>query len=170
MSYSCMDNTGNLMKAHNKILKPKDNELEAKWNCRDKEKCPLPGKVHHKSVICEADVSTTNSRRTYIGLASNTFKTWYTVHKSTCTKREIESSTELSKHIWKLKEEHTPFETSWKIVKQTKPYSPSTKRCNLCLWEKYYIITANKDSKLNSQTDLLSTCRHKRKFLLSEYG
>ena len=44
------------------------------------------------------------------------------------------------------------------------------KHCNLCLWEKYYIITANKDSTLNSRTELVSTCRHKRKFLLSEYG
>ena len=152
LSYSCMDNMGKLIKAHsNKILKPKDNELEAKCNCRNKEKCPFPGKCTTKNVIYEADVSTTNNRRTYIGLTSNTFKTRYTAHKSTFTKREKENSTELSKHIWKLKDENTPFETIWKIVKQAKPYSPSTKRCNLCLWEKYYIITANKDSTLNSR-------------------
>ena len=171
LSYSCMDNMGKLIKAHNnKILKPKDNEIEAKCNCRNKDKCPLPGKCTTKSVIYEADVSTTNSTRTYVGLTSNTFKTRYMAHKSTFTNREKESSTELSKHIWKLKEENTPFETSWKIIKQAKPYSPSTKRCNLCLWEKYYIITANKVSTLNSRTELVSTCRHKRKFLLSEYG
>ena len=116
------------------------------------------------------NTTTTNSTRTYVSLTSNTFKTRYTAHKSTFTNREKESSTELSKHIWKLKEENTPFETSWKIIKQAKPYSPSTKRCNLCLWEKYYIITANKDSTLKSRTELVSTCRHKRKFVLSEYG
>ena len=166
-----MDNMGKLIKAHNnKILKPKDNEIEAKCNCRNKDKCPLPGKCTTKNVIYEAYVSTTNSTRTYVGLTSNTFKTRYTAHKSTFTNREKESSTELSKHIWKLKEENTPFETSWKIIKQAKPYSPSTKRCNLCLWEKYYIITANKDSTLNSRTELVSTCRHKKKFLPSEYG
>ena len=67
---------------------PKDNEIEVKCNCRNKDKCPLPGKCTTKNVIYEADVSTTNSTRTYVGLTLNTFKTRYTAHKSTFTKRE----------------------------------------------------------------------------------
>ena len=71
---------------------------------------------------------------------------------------------------WKLKDKNIPFETTWGILKPAPPYTPSTKRCNLCTWEKYYITTAEKDKILNSRSELISTCRHRRKFLLSEYG
>ena len=57
-----------------------------------------------------------------------------------------------------------------RALKHAQPYTPSTKRCNLCTWEKYYITTAEKDNILNSRSELISTCRHRRKFLLSEYG
>ena len=49
-----------------------------------------------------------------------------------------------------LKDENTPFEISWKIVKYAQPYSPLTNRCNLCLWKTFYITTANKDSTLKT--------------------
>ena len=94
----------------------------------------------------------------------------YTAHKATFTKREKENNTELSKHIWKLKDQNIPFETTWRILKHAQPYTPSTKRCNLCTWEKYYITATEKDNILNSRSELISTCRHRRNFLLSEYG
>ncbi|KAL5015873.1 hypothetical protein ScPMuIL_005462 [Solemya velum] len=42
----------------------------------------------------------------------------------------------LSKYLWRLKEENTDFDPSWKIIKKAKGYSPTSKRCDLCLWEK----------------------------------
>ena len=43
------------------------------------------------------------------------------------------------------------------------PYTPLTKRCYLCQWEKYYmyIITANKNARLNQRSDLVTECMHK---------
>ena len=165
-----MDNMGAIIKAHNNKLLNTNRKDKDKCNCRKKENCPLPGKCTTSNVIYEAKVSTTSNDKFYIGLTANSFKTRYTSHKASFNNKEKENSTELSKYIWKLKAEQTPYDISWKIIKQAKPYSPTTKRCNLCLWEKYHITTANKEKTLNSRSELISTCRHKRKFLLSEHG
>ena len=171
LSYSCMNSMGNIIKSHNnRILQATNNQPEDKCNCRNKDNCPLPGKCTTQNVIYEATVTTPSNSKKYIGLTANSFKKRYTSHKASFTKRENEHSTELSKHIWKLKDQNIPFETTWRILKHAQPYTPSTKRCNLCTWEKYYITIAEKDKILNSRSELVSTCRHRRKFLVSEYG
>ena len=43
---------------------------------------------------------------------------------------------------------------TWSIVRKAKPYSPRTNRCNLCLWEKYYIMKAD---RLTGSQVLLTT-------------
>ena len=171
LSYSCMDNMNNIIKAHNnKMTNTKPSQENDRCNCRKKEECPLPGKCTTKNIIYEAKVSTSDNNKTYIGLTANTFKTRYASHKSSFINKEKKNSTELSKHIWKLKEKSTPYTITWKVICHAQPYNPTTKRCNLCLWEKYHILTSNKEDTLNSRSELVSTCRHKRKFFLSELG
>ena len=48
-------------------------------------------------------------------------------------------ATELSIYIWNLKELDVQYSTKWKIIEQCWPYSNKTKRCNLCLYEKFII-------------------------------
>ena len=170
ISYSCMNNMANIVKAHNnKIIKNDSINRMETCNCRKKEECPLPGKCTVDNVVYEAKVATINTEKTYIGLTSNSFKTRYATHKASFLHTEKRHQTELSKYIWTLKDKNTPHTITWRIIRRAQPYSPLTNRCNLCLWEKFYIITA-KSNNLNSRTELISTCRHKRKFLLSEYG
>ena len=52
---------------------------------------------------------------------------------------------------------------------KARTYSNTTKRCNLCTAEKFWIITADKTNTLNRRSELVSTCRHSRKFLLSNF-
>ena len=170
VSYSCTTNMANLIKAHNNKLTNKIENRDETCNCRRKQDCPLPGKCTINNVIYEAIVKTTNETKHYIGLTSNMFKTRYTAHKASFSNPNKKNSTELSKHIWQLKAKGTPYDISWKIIKRADPYSPKSHRCNLCLWEKYFITTADKSKLLNSRSELISTCRHRRKFLLSEYG
>ena len=40
-------------------------------------------------------------------------------------------------------------------------------RCNLCLWEKYFIICKPELAALNKRNELVSSCRHAKKFLLA---
>ena len=58
----------------------------------------------------------------------------------------------------------------WKILSKAKSYNVCNKRCNLCLEEKYFIILKPDLSSLNKRNELLSSCRHRRKYLLSNYN
>ena len=78
-------------------------------------------------------------------------------------------STELSKHIWHLKDAKIGFSLTWKILKQAAPFNPASNRCNLCLWEKYFIICRADLASLNKRNELVTSCRHARKFLLSSF-
>ena len=166
-----MNNMDNIIKAHNTQILNSDatKQIESTCNCRNKETCPLPQKCTIENVVYQAKVTSTNSTKFYIGLTSTTFKSRYDQHKSSFNSAKDKHNTELSKHIWKLKDNNTPYQITWKILQQAQPYYPKTKRCNLCLSEKYHIITADKSTTLNSRSELISSCRHRRKFLLSQY-
>ena len=121
-------------------------------------------------MIYEAKVTTQNDDKRYIGLTTTSFKTRYSSHKANFNNRDKSNQTELSKHIWKLKDDGTPYNITWTIKRLAQPYSPGSKKCSLCLWEKYFIITADRKNTLNSRSELVSTCRHKKKHLFSRYG
>lgn len=169
ISYSCMDNIDKITKAHNNsINNHAKDQTPDQCNCRNKNDCPLPNKCTIKNVVYEAEVETEDDTKSYIGLTATTFKTRYTAHKASFNNIEKRFQTELSAHIWDLKEKHKQYSIKWKILRRAQPYNPQTKRCNLCLWEKFHIIKSCKNI-LNSKSELVSTCRHRRKYLLSEY-
>ena len=146
ISYSSMDNMEKLTKAHNNKLINKNNNhtTQPRCNCRNKDDCPLPGKCTSQNIVYQATVTSQNEEKIYVGLTSNTFKTRYSAHKNSFIHPEKKHQTELSTHIWKLKDNNIPHSINWKIIKHARPYSPRTKRCNLCLWEKCYIIISDK--------------------------
>ena len=171
LSYSCMSNVKQKITAHNRkrTNAASTNNNLIKCNCRNKDACPTPGKCTTPSVIYQATVKTINNTRadeTYIGLTENSFKTRYTNHKSSFNNQHKRHSTELSKYIWELKDKGISYSIAWKILTQARPYSTATGRCNLCLTEKYHIICKPNMASLNKRNELVSTCRHARKFLL----
>ena len=99
--------------------------------------------------------------QTYIGLTENSFKTRFTNHRNSFKDHKKKLSTELSKHVWKLKEANVHFQISWKILKHTASYNPVSERCNLCLWEKYFIICRPELATLNRRNELVSSCRQR---------
>ena len=74
--------------------------------------------------------------------------------------------TELSKYLWELKMKNEEFKVSWKILAKARAYSNLSKRCNLCIEEKYFIITNPQMATLNKRNELVSTCRHRRNYIL----
>ena len=173
LSYSCMPNVHQIIATHNKtILKkhsePTQEEAPRECNCRHKESCPLPGKCLTESVVYQATVTREDNlqKETYVGHTEGEFKTRYNNHTSSFRNLKHKHSTELSKYIWQLKEANIGYSIRWKILKKCKAYSNKTKRCNLCLYEKFIIIYQPKLSSLNSRNELISTCRHRKKFLL----
>ena len=77
-----------------------------------------------------------------------------------------ERKTELSKHVWMLKDSNKSYKVVWCIVARAPPYKSGSGRCALCLTEKSVIVRANPKGLLNKRTELISKCRHRNKYLL----
>ncbi len=173
LSYSCMPNISRVIDAHNKseIEKSKPSTEDVKsCNCRIKNDCPLDGKCRERGIVYQATVIAEGKRHeTYIGLTDTEFKMRYANHKQSFSKESLKNATELSKHIWTLKDQNVSYKLKWKIMGKAKSYSNVSKRCNLCLLEKYFIICHRDQATLNSRSELVSSCRHSAKFLLKNW-
>ena len=56
------------------------------------------------------------------------------------THKKYSNETELSKHIWHLKQNKTDFTIKWSIIKKSISNTGGSNRCNLCLDEKISIL------------------------------
>ena len=166
VSYSCMPNMQSIIQADNRKKLDKKTETSERCNCRRKDNCPVNGQCQKTNVIYQAVVKCDGTSESYVGLTSNSFKTRYNKHKNTFNDIRQKFSTELSKHIWTLKCQNRDYEIKWNILCRAQPYSNATKRCNLCITEKYYIICRPELATLNKRSELISKCRHQAKFLL----
>ena len=141
-------------------------------NCWQKDACPHDGNCPQPSVIYQATIKGNNMRKgnnmaeTYIVLTENDFKTRYRNHTASFRHAKHRNSTELSKHIWTLKDNNIEHFISWRILSSHSPYNSSSKRCNLCLKEKFLIICRPELSALNKCNELVSSCHHRNKALL----
>ncbi|GFO44660.1 inositol hexakisphosphate and diphosphoinositol-pentakisphosphate kinase 2 [Plakobranchus ocellatus] len=169
ISYSCMPNVKSIITAHNKsVLAQKNTRAEstAQCNCRDRKACPLENNCLQDSIIYQATVTQKDNQiDTYIGMTENTFKTRFYQHNSTFRLPHKRNSTSLSEKIWKLKDTNTEFTITWDIIAKSRPCSPATKICSLCLEERYQILT-RRPSLNKKKNEFLSTCPHRRKYLL----
>jgi hypothetical protein len=133
--------------------------LSPKWKCLD------------RSVIylCNVKKTPSDEGKNYIGLTENTFKSRWYQHKNSFKYESKATATELSKYVWRLKNEGTSDPIlHWEIIDHAKSYRNGSKACNLCLTEKYHIITS-KLFLLNKRSELVSKCRHSNKFFLNNY-
>ena len=93
-----------------------------------------------ENVIYQAEVTTSTTKETYIGLCDTTFKLRYRNHMCSFRNERYKHATELSKHIWSLKDQKIAYQIKWWKIKQARSYSNVSKRCNLCLWENFFIL------------------------------
>ena len=107
--------------------------------------------------------------RHQIGMTATTFKERYANHTSSFRHKKDSYKTELSKHIWKLKENNQDYTIKWSILKRAISYTGGSKRCNLCLEEKFWILKdINKDNFLDKRSEIFGKCRHKNRFRVSK--
>ena len=131
----------------------------------------MDNKCLERSMIYQATVTRldNNKTETYVGLCETDFKTRYSNHKTSLKHSNKRHSTELSKYVWTLKDNNTPHTITWKKLTTATAYNNSTKRCNLCLQEKYYILYKPHMASLNKRTEINNTCRHSRSYLLCHF-
>ena len=139
LSYSCMPNLAQKISAHSKsVLKLNPSAPKKPCNCRVKQECPLNGNCQARNIIYQASVKTNGEVETSVGLTGDHFKSRFRNHTASFRDQRKENASELSKHIWELKN-NTEFTITWKILARASCYSNTTKRCNLCLTEKFFI-------------------------------
>ena len=161
-----------IVSTHNKNIlndAPKSNKEKRTCNCRNKT-CPLDGTCLDESVIykCHVTMTENDERKHYIGLTGETFKDRWAGHTYSFRHVNGSKSTELSKYVWVLKNSGIEPKLTWEIIDRATSYKNGSKTCNLCITEKYHIITS-KLSLLNKRSELISKCRHVNKFLLNNY-
>ena len=171
LSYSCTMNMDAIIKAHNaKILKKEEesnNNDERSCKCRDKAGCPVANNCLKSNVVYKATVQHEGNTQHYIGMTENTFKTRFTLHKSSLKHSKNRNKTELSNLIWTLKDKNIPYKLTWSIIDQARSYQPGKRTCNLCLSEKYHILVS--PNLINRKSELLNKCPHRRKYLACNY-
>ena len=166
-----MPNVKQIIASHNTEVKRKNEPTvtpNTMCRCRDKNECPLEQKCLTTGVIYQATVTRQDTLRkeTYIGLTEGDFKTRFTNHKCDFNNAHRRNTTTLSRYIWSLKDKNILYSVQWKIVSKSSSYSNSSKSCNLCLTEKYFIIFQPEMSSLNHRNELASTCLHRKNYLL----
>ena len=166
-----MKNIENILKSHSKELLHNYQNSETKvirqCNCRSKNSCPLNGKCLTESLLYSAKIETPSENFTFIGMTEGSFKTRYNNHNASFCLPQYKSATKLSEAVWSFKDNGTPYNIKWVIVKRGTPFKNGNKYCDLCTTEKVEIILRSKDLRLlNSRSEIMAKCRHKRKFSL----
>ena len=87
--------------------------------------------------------------------------------RSNFKKPNLVHETTLATYIWKLKRKQENFDIHWSIKDKAKPFNPVSKRCRLCLKEKYHIIFQPEGASLNRRSEIFSSCRHRLSKLLA---
>ena len=83
------------------------------------------------------------------------------MHKSSFKLEHKRTSTTLSEHVWKLKNNNTNFNIQWEIVKKVKPFAPNNKLCKLCSQEKLSILRSA--PSLKKRSEIFGHCIHRKK-------
>ena len=169
-----MENMASIIKRHNrKIIGNNFKNADEGCNCRGKNKCPLENKCLSTSLVYKACVCADENTevKNYIGLTEGTFKQRFNGHQLSFRNKKYANSTELSKHVWKLKNSGKVQNTNikWSIITKAAPYNNGSKRCNLCLTEKLFITKAETSNTLNKRSELISKCRHENKYYIMNY-
>ena len=135
----------------------------ADCNCQKslKKDCPMPGECDQDGAIYQTTMTTNGGRvQTYVGLAKN-FKKRYRKHK-TCLEDEFaEGHTRLTTQFWIEKNAGNNPVVTWKYLERNVPtFNPVTKKCRLCLREKFTIVLRPDLATLNSRQEIFGHCRH----------
>ena len=171
LSYCCMPNMEAIITGHNfKILQNKESKNKNMCNCAEPSECPLEGKCLSESIIYRATVSTAEGEKDYIGCSEGKFKLRFNNHTKSFTHKTYRNDTKLSQYIWSLREQDKKFSISWEIAATAAPYMCGSRKCDICLTEKLFISRADPEKLLNSRAEIISTCRHRRKFTLQKFN
>ena len=150
LSYCGTTNVGNIKQHNSKVLSKTNDNNNRKCNCQSKTHYPLHGECLTQCLVYKATSTTSSNSFVHYRTSEWEFKTRYNNHSKSFRHCECMNETELSKHMWNLKDQC------------------GSTRCDLCLSEKVSIICADPDTLLNKRTELISKFCHRNKFFLAK--
>ena len=110
-------------------------------NCKKgTNNCPMSGNCLTKSIVYQANVTSINEIKQYIGLASTTFKERLYNHHLSFNNERYEHSTHLSKYIWELKRADISYKITWSTVVDAPTYHPTKKNVTYVLQKKFLFL------------------------------
>ena len=170
VAYRTMPNMKQILSMHNSKVRYQEVEQPPPGcNCRGGVAvCPLQGACLTEGVIYEAQVTRLDNHTSefYTGVTAGTFKRRYYGHSYDFRHRSQRTSSSLSSHIWDLKDAGVDYDLFWKIIARGRGFNPTTRSCQACLKEKYYIMFRPEGATLNNRSEFYNTCRHRKKLLL----
>ena len=151
-----MPNMKSIIQSHNrKILNSQPINTTDSCNCRIRSNCPLNNKCNIKNVIYKASVESSGTTKDYIGSTGGSFKLRYANHISSFKHQAKRNATELSKHVWSLKDANKNFNIRWSILHTPRMNDNNINRvCSVCNLERLAIATADKSQTLNKKSQL----------------
>ena len=130
-------------------------------------KCKQEGTIYQALVKYEDPETGTVVKDSYIGLAATSFYERHQNHQTSFKHRIHETKSELSKHLWQLKDKGISYDLSWNIIDRAKKFTPTSKSCNLCTLERFYLLCRKDFYTLNKNLEFGDECLHKRFLKLS---
>ena len=173
IGYKCMPSMATSIAKHNCKVLRRDSPTSEPQKCKCEGGtpcCPVQGACEQVGVVYRASGTETTSGKieTYTGLTGRSFIDRWKEHQQDFEKPKNRTKTKLSSHIWELKDQGLDFIISWKILERAPTYNRVTKKCLLCLKEKYFIMYTKENSSLNKRNEVFNTCRHRNQGLLSK--
>ena len=101
----------------------------------------------------------------YFGTAETSFKDCFRNHTRDFRHEKYVSSTQLSKYMWKLKDEKTTASMKWNIMSIVHG-NPKGGVCKFCLTQKFRLLKHfNNEHLLIKKSEFISKCSHESKLL-----
>ena len=160
------------MKSRNKKLINTSIKNNLPCNCRKKHECPLDGKCGAENIVCKCvGLVDGYTNKVYLGTTEGDLKQCFYNHRMSFDIKCHSTETTLFKYVWEIKRKFKIMPSlKWSIIRFEPAYSNISKKCQLCLKEKFEIFSyANLNELLNKSSELISKCCHVNKFLLSNY-
>ena len=142
VSYCCTQNVASIIKSHNKKLINTSIKETLPCNCRKKHECPLDGKCWADNIVYELVTSVDGySNKVHLGTAEGDLKQSFYNHRMLFSNERHSTDTALSKYVWEVKRKLKIMPSLKRfIIKFVPAYSNMSKKCQLCLQEKFEIL------------------------------
>ena len=169
VSYSCMPNVKTMVNGHNKkVLSEETRSTLRTCNCPTNAVCPMDGNCLSENTLYSGTVSSNLPNYTpkeYVGMSAPPWKQRWANHTQSFNHRKY-AKCEIAKEVWKIKDQGGDYNIQWRIIGHAPAYNPIGKKCCLCTAEKVHIAQNIGETLLNKRDELISKCRHRRKYAL----